>query len=73
MSFYEHTNIFNLVAVLKDNKLTITLEDYVDWTIYCKKYTEDDVGKDIHKKMDLNDVYDSFARTQFKNDEESMI
>ena len=68
MSFHEQTNTFDLTVTLTDNKLTITLKDYVDWAIYSRDYTEDDVGKEIHKKMELSDVYDAFARTQPKSD-----
>lgn len=31
---------------------------------YSREYTEDDYCKEIHKKMDLNDVYEAFARTK---------
>ena len=54
---------------LSDNKLSITLKDFVDWIIYSQEYSEDDVGKDIHRKMDLIDVYAAFSQTKSKNDE----
>lgn len=57
---------------LTDNKLSIELQDYVDWAIYSRDYTEDDYCKDIHKKMELSDIYDSFARTRARCDEETM-
>ncbi len=47
-----------------DNKLTVTLKDYVDWIIYSKEFTEEDIGQEIHKKMDLTDVYYSFSQTR---------
>ncbi len=36
----------------------------MDWLIYSKEFTEDDIGKAIYKKMDLTDVYCSFSQTQ---------
>ena len=58
--------------ILSDNKLTVTLKDFVDWTVYSKEYSEDDVGKDIHKKMDLLDVYTSFSQTKPQSDVDIM-
>ena len=72
LSFHEETDTFDLTVTLNDNKLTAILKDYVDWAIYSKEYTEDDVGKEIHKKMDLNDVCNAFSQTKTNNDEENM-
>ena len=72
MFFHEQTDAFNLTVALSDNKLTITLKDFLDWAIYSKEYTEDDVGKDIHKKMDLFDIYTGFSRTKPQCDAENM-
>lgn len=63
-NFHEQTNTFDLTVILTDNKLTINLKDYVNWIIYSKEYTEEDYCKEIHKKMELSDVYDAFVRTQ---------
>ena len=60
------------MVTLSNDKLIINLKDYVDWVIYSREYTEDDIGKDIHRKMELSDVYNSFYRTQPNNDEENM-
>ena len=42
--FREETDTFNLSVVLTEDRLTVTLKDFVDWAIYSKEYTEDDVG-----------------------------
>ena len=50
---------------LSYNRLSVTLKDFVEWAIYAKEYTDD--GGQIHKKMDLLDVYTAFSQT--KSDE----
>lgn len=40
MHFHEQTDTFDLTATFNNNKLTITLKDFIDWTIYSKTYTE---------------------------------
>ena len=72
LHFQEETDTFDLSVTLNNNNLEIILKDYVDWAIYSKEYTEDDVGKEIHKKMDLNDVFNTFSQTKTSNDEETM-
>ena len=57
---------------LSDSKLTVTLKDYADWAIFSNFYTEDDIGREIHKKMDLSDVFNAFSQTKTNNDEENM-
>ena len=42
----------------------MTLKDFAEWTIYSKVYSEIDIGQDIHRKMDLVDVYEAFERSQ---------
>ena len=59
--FHEEADTFDLNLILSDNKLTVTLKDFVDWTIYSKEYTDEDYCKDIHRKMDLFDVYTAFC------------
>lgn len=72
MRFHDQTDTFGLTLTLADSKLTVTLEDYVDWAVYEKSYSGDDVGKDIPKKMDLIDVYIAFSQTRPQQDEKSM-
>jgi hypothetical protein len=67
MKFNIDTNNFNLIVVLDGDRLTVTIKDYQDWVIYSKEYTEDDVSGDIHKKMDLFDIYTSFCLTKICN------
>lgn len=67
--FVQEANNFHLEVFLSDNKLIITLKDFVDWVIYSKEFTEEDIGKDIHKKMDLTDVYCSFSQLQITDDQ----
>ena len=72
MFFHEQTDTFSLTVTLSGNKLTITLKDFVDWVIYSKEYTEDDIGKDIHKRVELIDVYTAFSQTKPQCDEQNM-
>lgn len=58
--FHEKTDTFNLTVTLGENRLSVSLKDYVDWVIFSKQYTEEDIGDDIHKKMDLSDVFAAF-------------
>lgn len=62
--FHYQTNTFDLTVALTDNKLIINLKDYVDWVIYSKEYTKEHIGGEIHKKMDLFDIYNAFSQTQ---------
>ena len=56
LNFHEETDTFNLNVSLTDSKLTVILRDNLDLIIYSKEYTEDDVGKEIYKKMDLSEL-----------------
>lgn len=69
MFFNEETDTFNLTVALIDNKLTITLKDFIDWAIYSKEYTKNDIGQEIHQKMDLADIYFAFYQTNVSRDE----
>lgn len=64
MLFHEQMGSFDLTVVLAENKLLISLEDYVDWVIYSKEYTVDNIGDEINRKMNLIDIYKAFSRTQ---------
>ncbi len=68
--FHVLTNIFDVNVILSNDKLTITLKDFTDWTIYEKEYTKDDYCKEISHKMDLFDVYNAFSQTQTQCDQE---
>lgn len=62
--FHEENNTFSLTVALNDNKLTLALKDFVDWIVYEKEYTDKNYCKEIHKKMDLVDVYTAFSKTK---------
>ena len=64
MTFRQQTDTYSLTVSLMDIKLVVTLEDYVDWVLYEKEFTEKDIGHDIHKKLDLADVYTVFNQTR---------
>lgn len=66
---HKEANTFNLTVTLSDSRLVLTLKDFVDWTIYEKEYTENDIGVEIHPKMDLLDVFSAFFQTQRCGDE----
>ena len=51
---HKEANTFNLTVTLSDSRLVLTLKDFVDWAIYEKEYTENDIGVEIHPKMDLS-------------------
>ena len=68
LEFHQETDTFNLTVTFNDSTLTITLKDLVDWVIYSNWYTEDDVGQQIHKKMDLMDVYSAFHESRHIDD-----
>lgn len=48
---------FLLESDLKGSRLTIVLKDLIDWKIYAKTYTNDDLGKAINLKVDLEDIF----------------
>ena len=70
--FSEETDTFDLTVSLSGDRLAVTLRDFVDWTIYSKEYTEDDVGGEIHKKMDLSNLLSAFSQSQTHFNEGSM-
>jgi hypothetical protein len=45
IKFKEETNTFILEVIYTENKVILTLKDYIDWVIYCRIYTEEDIGK----------------------------
>ena len=45
LTFHEEVDTFSLTVIFQDDELTIRLEDFVDWALYERKYTEGDVGK----------------------------
>lgn len=51
---------YQLRLSLSDSKLVINLSDYTDWIVYEKNYTEEDIGKEIHRKLELIDIYSAF-------------
>lgn len=61
LTFHEEVDTFSLTVIFQDDELTIRLEDFVDWALYERKYTEGDVGKEIDRKMDVIDVYKAFS------------
>lgn len=64
MSYHHHqqkTTTFDLTVAYTDNKLTISLKDYFDSAVYYREYTDEDVGKEVHRKMDLIDLYSAFC------------
>ena len=71
--FTEAADTFHLTVALADHGITLILKDYVDWAIYSKQYTEEDVGKEIHKKMDLADIYTAFTQSRTSSGEEEDI
>ena len=63
-SFNGCTDIFSIDVALREDRLIIVLKDFVEWVVYEKEYTNDDVGREIHRKVDLGDVYASFSRIE---------
>lgn len=58
---------------LNDDGLQITLYDYTDSTIYSKRFTEADIGKEIHKRVVLNDLFNSLSSgSSIKSSEHTM-
>ena len=51
-------------VTLQNKTLFVTLKDFIAWEIYSNEYTEDKPDKDIHKKMDLEDVYLAFSQAK---------
>lgn len=69
--FHEEADTFNLNITYHHSRLFITLKDFLEWSLYEKVYTEDDLGKEIHRKMDLIDVYSAFSQSKPSEDENS--
>ena len=42
---------------LNHNILSVVLKDFVDWKVYARKYTKEDIGKDINVKLELEDIF----------------
>lgn len=42
----------------------------MDWIIYSKEYTEEHIGGEINRKMDLIDIFTAFSQTKPACDEE---
>lgn len=40
----------------------ISLKDFVDWAIYEEEYSEENIGKEINRKMDLIDIFSAFSQ-----------
>lgn len=38
------TNSFEIDVNLTDVQLAVTVKDYIDWVLYTRIYTEDDIG-----------------------------
>lgn len=63
---------FSLSAAYSNNSLTITLKGFVDWAIIRRNRTQESIGGEINRKMDVLDVYTAFSQTQPQCDEENM-
>ncbi len=70
--FHEQADSFSLDVTLRDGKLTVVLKDFIEWAIYEKECTEQDVGKEIHRKVDLGDVYASFTHLDKTQEKEKL-
>lgn len=70
--FHEEADTFSLTAAYHEDKLRITLKDFVDWVVYEREYTEDDIGGEINRKMDVIDVYSAFAQSKVECDAENI-
>lgn len=64
LQFHQESTTFNLNVTLIGNKLQITLQDFTEWVLYSKEYTEEDIGGEIHKKVFLTDLFYSLAFSQ---------
>lgn len=62
--FHEKTDTFDLAVTMNENKVILTLKDFVDWVIYSNEYGDDYVGDEIHKKMNIFDIYTAFSQTK---------
>jgi hypothetical protein len=51
-----------LRANLIDENLILEVEDLIDWKIYSREYTEDDSGKDIHKKVTPMELFQTLKQ-----------
>ena len=69
--FNYETDLFRLRVSFTGDKLSFELDDLDERVIYSKQYTDDDFGKDIHKKVDLNDLFNTFLliKTNQKNNQ----
>lgn len=65
--FHESTDTFNLAVVLAEGRLNITLNDFMDWVIYSKGYTEADIGREIDRRMDLSDIFTALSQNITNN------
>ena len=65
--FHKTTDTFNLTAILAEGRLTITLNDFVDWVIYSNGYTEADIGREIDRRMDLSDIFTALSQNSTNN------
>ena len=63
MKSTKKTNTYKLITDLdlNDDRLSIILYDYIDYTVYSKKFTDADIGKEIHKRVVLDDLYSSLV------------
>lgn len=55
---------FSIKAVLVHNGLSIELKDYLAWKVYAQKYTNEDIGKDINAKVELEDIFYAFSKSE---------
>ena len=55
------TFILNASLQLEEPLLTLHLEDLINGIINERNYGEEDVGAQIHKKVDLEDIYHVFS------------
>lgn len=64
MVFHEKNNSFYLTVALSENKLNIILKDKIESVSYERVYTLEDVGKEIHRNVDLMDIYSAFGQSK---------
>lgn len=46
-AFFSEMDSFNLSVILRNNKLSITLKDFVDWVVYTGDFDKDSMGAGI--------------------------
>lgn len=63
-----NSDSYTLTVTFVEGKLNIILNNYQDESVYEETFTQENIGKDIDRKLELADVFSCFCQEENKQE-----